>query len=699
MYETLLSILCCAGVCGAAIQFPHGRAAYIVAAPEAELQERAVDRLATYLREVTGVDPEIVSSAGEAPAGEPLFVLGVEPGGHPESYTIETAEKGRNARVTLSGSTARGLKRAVQKLLLRGRQTSDGLTVEDLRIAESPWIAEREWTVCPWVPQNVRGVFSNPFADNRMNIWTYGDRQLADYVAMYDAFGYSGVQLMETSYNYSVFGSPEAFHSRQKELANYARANGQNVSLWVWAAEFTGHGWVDPSIRYMPAAGTSAFEDQEVRRGFEKYYDLYAELAPYVDRLIGHFYDPGRLKDRKDVFRYMRLLEQKFKAKNPRIKMAIDSWGVSHDYLADLIANGFTDYELLEMSMPSLFKPGEREEFHEEAKRLGLKLGVWGWYTTEYETDQLASLYVNAKVLKDFYLEMRAGALKTHPVSYWSEMEAHHLNNIYSMYVASQLLWNPDRDTDEILAELTEGIWGSSNGLRVLEALKVIEDTRSGPSWETFWWREPRYRPDSGTPAADLARAEAALSSLEAMETDQAHVVKFPLPFPPDVFVHLMLPHLRQIRDFARFRVDLAEVKLAISRGLSKQEASRRLSAIWKPIPDYDTWIGTFGQPEERMQDLLMREAAEEAGVDVEEPAWLRFRDAGRLLQKLQFMQRAQHSELRFAPDEVNEFFWAPPRFQSRFEQLLRDGTIEKASADMYRLANWSDFAAPEPAK
>ena len=42
----------------------------------------------------------------------------------------------------------------------------------------------------------------------------------------------------------------------------------------------------------------------------------------------------------------------------------------------------------------------------------------------------------------------------------------------------------------------------------------------------------------------------------------------------------------------------------------------------------------------------------------------------------------------------MNEFLWAPPRFQARWEQLLRDGAIEKVDGDRYRLVNWRDFAA-----
>ena len=137
----------------------------------------------------------------------------------------------------------------------------------------------------------------------------------------------------------------------------------------------------------------------------------------------------------------------------------------------ELADNGFKDYLLLPVSFPEAYKPGDRESLHRQAKKLGLKLGIWGWYTTEYETDQLASMYVNGQVLKSVYRQMKDGALAIHPVEYWSEMEAHHLNNIYSMYVASQLLWDPDRDPHAILVELTNAIWGPTNGPVGLKAL------------------------------------------------------------------------------------------------------------------------------------------------------------------------------------------------------------------------------------
>ena len=685
------------------VRFPRGKAAHLVVSPRSPLEQRIVARLNTYLEKVLGVKPAVLADLRRVPANTPAIVLlhrGQDnplnlsvPVNHPESFALKTGAHANRPLVVLLGNTPQGLKRAVQKLVLKSRQAPHGLEIPDLELSETPWIAEREYALCPWVPQHVRGAFVNPYADNRMNIWLYSDAQLASYIEMYDWFGFSGAQLMETAYSYSVFGSPEAFQGRQKTFAKLAKENGQNVSLWVWAAEFNGFGWIDPEVVYAPAAGKSAFEDAQVRQAFEKYYNHYAELAPFVDRLIGHFYDPGNLTDQMDVFSYMRLLEQKFRHKNPDVKLAIDSWAAGPDYLQKLVDNGFKNYLLLEISMPHLFKPGQRERLHDEAKRLGLSLGVWGWYTTEYETDQLASLYVNAKVLKEFYLQIRDGVAKAHPLQYWSEMDAHHLNNIYSMYAASQLLWNPERDPEGLLREITEGIWGHANGSRVLSALKLIEDVRSGSTWKTYWWTLAEHRLGTENPADDLRRVESIIRELHTMKPDPTFVPKFPLPIAPETLIELMQPHLRQIEAFAKFRVELEDIRIQAKAGATKDELQSRLSSAWKPIPEYDTWIGTFGQIERRRQDLLLRKMAEELGVTVSDPSWLRSEEANRLLQKLQNMQRARRGEWQFTRKQVNEFFWPVAKQEDRFKKLVEDGSIERLGEDSYRLTNWIHYA------
>jgi hypothetical protein len=79
-------------------------------------------------------------------------------------------------------------------------------------------------------------VFVSPHAVKRKDIFRYCDQRLADYVAMYDWFGFSGVQLLDSCYNYPVWGSVEAFQDRLKRRARNAKGNDQGESLWVRGA-------------------------------------------------------------------------------------------------------------------------------------------------------------------------------------------------------------------------------------------------------------------------------------------------------------------------------------------------------------------------------------------------------------------------------------------------------------------------------
>jgi len=457
------------------IEFRRGVSPYIVARPASALEKKVVARLADYLCKVIGKPVKIVASLGLVPAKVPVIILSSGKQSFDkitisdqssEAFVLDTRVINSHSVVIAMGNTALGMKHAVQRLIIKSEQRKEGLVIPSLHLSESPWIPKREWTLCPWAPELVRGVFNNPNADKRLNVWLYSDQQIADYADMFDAFGFSGCQLMETVASYSILGSAEAFQDRELKFARAIRSNGQDITLWVWAAQFNDYGWFDPDVTYTPQKGNTAFSDPQVRAGFEKYYNGYARMAPYVDMLITHFYDPGSLKDRDDVFNYMRLLLKKFRVKNPQVKLGVDFWASDSDsaYMKQLIDNGFSDALLLESSMPHLYPPGKREKLHEEARKRNLEMGVWGWHTAEIETDQNPMMHVNAQLLKHFYQQIKNGVDKIQPLSYWSEMEAYHLNNIFTMYAASQLLWNPDRDPDEILAEIAEGIWGCHTG-------------------------------------------------------------------------------------------------------------------------------------------------------------------------------------------------------------------------------------------
>ncbi|GAA4749586.1 hypothetical protein [Flavisolibacter ginsenosidimutans] len=711
-FIVMIGLLCSgSGICQSpavateapALRWSRGEMAYVVATPETALEKRVVKRLSDYLSQVLRCENKVVSNLSSVPGNRPAILLSANAinkqkvGSSPEAYNIETSIIGKHPVVRLSGNSALGLKQAVQRLLIKSSQDALGLAIPPLHLNESPWIARREWTLCPWSPNLVRGVFNNPNADKRLNVWLYSNQQIKQYANMFDAFGFSGCQLMETVASYSILGSPEAFQDRQMKFAEAVRANGQQLTLWVWAAQFNDYGWYDSSVTYTPQKGYTAFTDPKVRAGFEKYYNGYAKMAPYVDMLITHFYDPGSLKNRNDIFNYMRLLVGKFKAKNPAVQLGVDFWASDSDsaYMKQLVDNGFKDALLLESSMPHLYPPGEREHLHAEAKKQNLKIGVWGWHTAEIETDQNPMMHVNAKLLKNFYQQIKNGVDKIQPLSYWSEMEAYHLNNIFTQYAASQLLWNPDRDADEILREIAEGIWGPRNGPAILDAIQLIQDVRSGPTWDTYWIWSKQHR--LGTPDAhsDLKRAENAIAALGNMQTDTSFVPKFPLPFPPSVFVELMLPHLWQIRQFAESRIEVDKIREAAGKGTSKQALKKMIEAAWKPVREYNTWVGMFGTLEAAKQEKMFLDLGKELEVEVQTPGWIRWRDANRLLQVLQNRQRSFKEPFTFkadAPVLWRAFNWTKEKGLDRLKLLQENGCVSNNSDGTSQLTNWEEY-------
>lgn len=691
----------------AAVEFKSGEPAYVVARPVTALERRVTDRLNDYISKVIGAPVSVVADLANVPAGAPAIILStnglglssdlVVPADSPEGFALETRRLDGHEVIIAAGQTDRGLKRAVQRLVIGSEQRAPGLVLPKVRVAERPWIPRREWTLCAWSPELVRGVFNNPNADKRMNVWLYSDRQVAAYVEMFDWFGFSGSQLMDTVANYAAVGSREAYHGRLRMFTRALRENGQEITLWVWAAQFNNFGWVDPSVTYAPAEGKTAFDDPAVRSSFERYYDGYAELAPEVDLLITHFYDPGNLKNRADVFNYMGLLRNKFRALNPQVKLGVDFWyaGEETTYMKELLANGFKDVLFLENTMPHTYPPGRREALHASAKAHGLEIGVWGWHTAEIESDQIPTQHVNAQLLAQFYRQVKAGADRIHPITYWSEMEACHLTNIFSLYAAGQLLWNPDRDPDELLREIAEGIWGPRNGPVMLAALRLIQDVRTGPSWDTYWMWLPTHRLGTADPVNDLRRAEEVIARLEAMKPDESFVPKFPLPFPPETFVELTLPHLRQIRAFADFRIKFSDLEAAAQTGLGPTELTRRANAIWDPIRDYSTWIGVFGPPEAIKQEAMLTKFAHDHGIVITPPAWLRWRDANRQLQSLQNRQRTLAIPLQVKPDAIQltrEFLWSAEKGKDRFQLLIDQGLVVASGDGTYRLANWEEY-------
>jgi len=595
-----------------------------------DLTDVVVERLSNYIERRCKKQVKVVRDLTEASSAPGIIALGkldacetlgvsppVESLAADGYYLKVYRRKGQTIAAVLA-SRDKGIKQGAYHLLRAFNLKGETLKLPALDTIQEPWVPQREWTLVCWRP------FFN-FTDKRVDVYSYDDERLRTYVDMLDTFGFNGVQLLETCYSYDAVGGVKELHRRHRIIAEEAKRNGQSVTLWVWACYFqnpsksSGIG-VDLAKVHNPQM--SMFEDPKVRSVFERFYDLYAENADYVDLLITHWADPGLPNeswwgDYTDLYLYMKLLHDKFRAKNPNVKFARDLWAHNAEVqLKAAKASGILEPDYLILgSVYSIYQePVEKHKIlRQRLKQAGFKFGVWGWYDTEYETDQRPNMHVNGYVLKEIFTKLRE-LDDILPVSYYSTMDAYHLCNLASLYLSARLLWNPEQDVNEILEEFALNLWGPKNGPIVLEALKLIQDTRSGPSYNTYWWRAPGYRLGTSNPFEDLDRATRCIAAFEAMQPDPEFIPKFPLPYSPEDLADLILPHLRQIQWLARARVQVEKAREAKVRGATREELERILNdtSLVIPIDPFNTWIGLWGQQEAREQAKLIGAARKE---------------------------------------------------------------------------------------
>ncbi len=506
----------------------------------------------------------------------------------------------------------------------------------------NPWIKNREATVCLWKYDYIRGFTSNMQTSLLNDFMCFSDKQFEEYALMMKACGFTGVQITDMCSAWRPSGSPEFFHDRMRVFADALHRHGMEFTLWCWAAAFAEHGWHDDDVVYTAADGGLAQNDPKVCAAFDKYYDIYAQAAPFCDRVIAHYYDPGNLTNVEDVLFFLRRFADRFKAANPNVKIGVDTWGSPNDFPDRLVAAGFTDIMLMELPfLPSWREEGKRARFREGVMRLGCDLGSWGWYTCEYESDQRPYMSVNNRVLADVYRQTREQADHVRVPSYWSEMDAYHVLNFFSMYASGHLLINPDADPDVLLAESAECVVGKEKASALLEVLELIRDARSGDTWDSYWWMEGKFGLRHTDDADNLARAEKASELLASLAGDKSLESTIPMPLKAWQVMKLMQPHVEQIKAFARFRLDYAKLEAMYDAKGDCAEVRDYLEAIYTPVPEYNTVIGLWGQPEALEQLKMLREFEAKSGIPVPRRGWRTFTFKRRLVDCLSSFQRA----------------------------------------------------------
>lgn len=572
--------------------------------------------------------------------------------------------------------------------------------VEEINASEA-WVGEREAIVVLWKPNFARGTVYNAATSNLTDVLLYTDEQIYEYVRMLKYCGFTGVQMTDMCSTWAGEGGYEFVQQQIRKYADAAHSLNMKFTLWVWAAEFSNFSYFDETVVYDKGEYENAYENPAVIATFEKYYDIYAELADCCDRVIAHYSDPGELETSKDCAYFAKVLNDKFKEKNPEIDFGVDCWN-NGVYIHDLIEYFAGDITIYENSHSDI---EEAASLRKEVATNCLKLGTWSWGTIEMETDQLAQMNYNIEFTKRTYNNKQTLDYLI-PTTYWSEMEAYHLLNVFALYGSGHLLQNPLQSTDELTLEVATAAVGPENAEEFSKVLRLIEKARIGDTEESFSWNSDEYRLKSEDYPAEeiLTECRELIPFIEGLISENVESYTLPLPVSLSDLLKLILPHLKQIEQFAEFRIELKKTIECFETELENSdqekitdyvnEFQRKLEEIGTPIPEYNCTIGLWGQPEDRAQRELICEVCDKyAQYDINVPIYPEY-DALRKYRILSAFQSAQLGQKK--PVEQGTYQWGVAyqyETERLIEEMVQDGVLTRMSNGDAYLTNWEDYS------
>lgn len=551
-----------------------------------------------------------------------------------------------------------------------------------------PWIEEREAIITLWNVNWPRGIYLDNAVSVKNNIMYFTEDQLYEYVKMMKYCGFTGIQVTDMCSAWAGLGSWQAVHEKIRIMAEAAHSLDMKFTLWVWGAEFSGYGWVDETVVYH-TNGDFAYNSEEALATFEKYYDIYADLADCCDRVIGHYYDPGELHTAEEIAYFAGMLRSKFREVNPDIDFGISCWvdAYDKDIFINELGNDITLYEQGHRDNPE----SQYTAFRTAIQNYGCRLGTWSWGTCEMEIDQLAQMNFNMDYVRSVYQTARNYDIIAKP-EYWSEMDSYHILNVFSLYCAGQMLIDPDIPDETLFKELSVAVAGEEYAEAFAEMLDIIQDARTGSSHATFAWSDENYILKSADYQAQdiLTRCEACIPILQEMIDAGLESYSMPFPISLNEVLRMMMPHLQQIKSFAQFRIGLAELETAWSGGADEETLAAMLTEIADPIKSYNTVVGAWGQIEARAQYEMLTDFGERTGMEIPQNA--AFRENRKLhiyMQMVTFQlgSKTPHCESTYQwnlayGDETMELI----------EELVNEGLLVRNEDGNFYLADWENY-------
>lgn len=553
------------------------------------------------------------------------------------------------------------------------------------------WMEEREAIITLWNVNYARGTFLDSDVSLKNNLIDYSQDQLYEYVKMLRHCGFTGIQVTEMCSTWAGVGGYEACHEKIRMLADAAHSLDMKFTLWVWGSEFADNSWVDDDVTYEYLNGQFTIYNPAAVASFEKYYDIYAQLADCCDRVIGHYHDPGNVHYPEEIGFYAAMLREKFLAVNPDIDFGVSCWVDNYDKNIILQALG---------NDVTLYERGQRDDentyvgFRNEINALGCRLGTWAWNTCEMEIDQLAQMNFNMDIIRATYQTARKYDEIAKP-GYWSEMDSYHVLNVFSLFCAGQLLIDPDMESEALYEMISTATVGPQYADDFAEMLSIIQDARSGHTWDSFFWSKENYilKSEDYPAKSILERCDAVMPVLQEMIDKEIDSYTLPFPIPLRDVLRMMQPHLAQIREYAQFRLNLQQLKEDWNQGMDMATLQTRLYEISKPIPNYNCVIGAWGQIEARAQFEMVEQFCQETGAEMPIHASLESERKLRILAQIRANQK-EMDQPYMVEDPYYQFGLAFGLQETRrlVQELVDEGLLIRTEDGKVYLSDWEKY-------
>jgi len=426
------------------------------------------------------------------------------------------------------------------------------------------------------------------------------EERLRCHLEMLKAFGFNSIQISDSPINALWVGAdPKEWRKRVLFRCKVAHELGMSVSMFIWGA----------TVADITQGGQQYSEldwhKPEDRTRLEAWYHERAELAPYVDRVITHWVDPGNPKCNEctidTVVEMHNFIMGIYREKNPKIRGTLSTWFMvpgkkwpGYESAGKLAAHPKLDRDT---DIAWGWRIGPKDEL-DAIVAAGRRAAVWGWYTADDEIRP--ALHVRIGVLENCFpnklMPQKRAELAprwTDGLAWYSLDDNFHGLNMQNLYVAGKLMQDPSLDAQQLLDEFVRGFVGETNAPAVAAALRAVEQARTKSYCYTYTVPDAvDIRTTEQKNMTDIWLSEtpgivtAALQGLKSVKLAPNFKPAWPVVLEPQDYLAELQAHLEAIRQMLTFLTAVREVERLKAAGAPVEKLETAINALPKVIYD-----------------------------------------------------------------------------------------------------------------